>query len=184
MDKAKKKKEINSFIIFRMLNESFAINVSKVLNILEMQKITKVPEAPPYMLGVINLRGEVLPVIDSHIKFGAEPIEITYQTCILVLDIVSSKEVTTKLGLMVDFVDEVIEIKPDTVLPPPGIGETYQSKYITGMYQKKNKDFIMMLDIDKLLSINEIIELNVSKEVDEKEQTTEIEKEPEDETEN
>jgi len=179
MDKSKKKKEINSFIIFRMLNESFAINVSKVLNILEMQKITKVPEAPLYMVGVINLRGEVLPVIDSHIKFGTDPIVVTYQTCILVLDIVSSNDITTKLGLMVDFVDEVIEIKPETILPPPGIGETYQSKYITGMFQKENKDFIMMLDIDKLLTINEIIQLKESEiesesEIEDKEEIIEI----------
>ena len=173
MDKSKKKKEINSFIIFRMLNESFAINVSKVLNILEMQKITTVPEAPSYMIGVINLRGEVLPVIDSHIKFGIDPLVVTYQTCILVLDIVSSNDITTKLGLMVDFVDEVIEIKPETILPPPGIGETYQSKYITGMYQKENKDFIMMLDIDKLLTINEIIKLKESNiDEDNKEENT------------
>ncbi len=168
MEKNKdKKKEIHSYIIFRMLNESFAINVSKVLNILEMQKITKVPEAPVYMTGVINLRGEVLPVIDSHVKFSSAPLQITPHTCILVLDIISASNLTTKLGLMVDFVDEVIEILPEKILPPPSIGETYQSRYITGMYQKNNRNFIMMLDIDKLLSINEIIKLKESKDLGE-----------------
>ena len=159
----RKKKSIHAHIVFTMFNESFAISVKKLLNILEMQKITVIPEAPPYMKGVINLRGEVLPVIDSHIKFGSNSIEITPETCILVLEIITEKNNMTKLGLMVDHVDEVLEIYPEDTLPPPGIGESYQSKYITGMFQKENKDFIMILDIDKLLSENEIIELKQSK---------------------
>ncbi|MEA3451021.1 MAG: chemotaxis protein CheW [Bacteroidota bacterium] len=159
-----KKKVINAHLVFEMFEESFAINVRSLLNILEMQKITVVPEAPSYMVGVINLRGEVLPVIDSHVKFGVKPLEITSETCILVLDIVSKNEEKIKLGLMVDYVREVLPILPESMLPPPGLGESYQSEYITGMYQRENKDFIMILDIDKLLSINEIIELNETRE--------------------
>ncbi|MEA2041744.1 MAG: chemotaxis protein CheW [Bacteroidota bacterium] len=159
----KKKKSIRAHIVFEMFKESFAINVKSLLNILEMQKITKIPEAPPYMKGVINLRGEVLPVVDSHVKFGNPPMKITSETCILVLDIVLKEGEKTKLGLMVDAVEEVREIKQDAKLPPPGIGESYQSKYITGMVQKSDEDFIMILDIDKLLSENEIIELKKTK---------------------
>ena len=78
---------LNSFLSFKLGEETFAANVSKVLNILEMTKITKVPQAPAYMKGVINLRGTVLPVIDTRVKFGLSPTDFTPSTCILVLDI-------------------------------------------------------------------------------------------------
>lgn len=164
------KKEITSYIIFKMENEMFAINVSKVLTILEMQRITEVPEAPVYMKGVINLRGEVLPIIDSHIKFGLPPMQITIQTSILVLEVTAKNGIQTKLGLMVDFVNEVINITPDMCLPPPSIGDSYQSRYITGMYQKADAEFVMMLDVDELLTINEIIELKKNEETIQEEQ--------------
>ena len=158
-----KQLKTNSFLVFKMINEYFAINVGKVISILEMQKITEVPEAPAYMKGVINLRGEVLPVVDSHIKFGFnKPIEITMHTGILVLEVISDKEEIIRLGLIVDLVEEVIQIQPKDILPPPGIGSTYQSRYITGMFQKNNKDFIMILNIDKILTVDEIGKLIVT----------------------
>jgi purine-binding chemotaxis protein CheW len=166
------KKEITSHIIFKMQNEFFAINVSKVISILEMQKITQVPEAPVYMKGVINLRGEVLPVIDSHIKFGLPPMNITMNTSILVLEILTKSGIETKLGLMVDFVNEVTNITQDKILPPPSIGDTYESRFITGMYQKDEITFAMILDVDELLTINEIIELKATEHIEEIEKKT------------
>ena len=154
------KKEIRSYLIFKLINEHFAINVSKVLSILEMQSITEVPEAPPYMKGVINLRGDVLPIVDSHIKFNMPNQEITPMTCILVLEVVDKKNQYIKLGLLVDQVDEVLEILKINILPPPNIGEAYKSKYITGLY-KREKQLIMLLDIDKLLTTKEIVSLKI-----------------------
>ncbi len=153
------KKEINSFIIFKLINEYFAINVSKVLSILELQDITEVPEAPPYMKGVINLRGDVLPIVDSHVKFNMPRQEITTMTCILVLEVLDKNNQYIKLGLLVDQVDEVMEILKINVLPSPTIGEAYKSRYITGLY-KRNEQLIMILDIDKLLTTNEIVTLH------------------------
>ncbi len=154
-------KKLNSYIIFKLVNEYFAINVGKVISILEMQSITEVPDAPPYMKGVINLRGDVLPIVDSHIKFNMPSIDVTMMTCILVLEITGSKNESIKLGLMVDQVTEVIGISTMDILPPPDIGEAYKSRYINGMY-KKDDMLIMILDIDMLLSTNKIIELNES----------------------
>ena len=151
-----KTKKVNSYITSKFVNEYFAIDVSKVLSILEMQRITEVPESPPYMKGVINLRGEVLPVVDSHVKFGLPPLNITMHTCILVLEIKSEDNDIIKLGLMVDHVEEVLEIGQENIMPPPSIGNSIKSKYITGMFQKSETQFIMMLDIDKLLTIKEI----------------------------
>jgi purine-binding chemotaxis protein CheW len=79
--------QINSYLSFKLGGETFAANVGKILNILEMTEITKVPKAPDYMKGVINLRGTVLPVVDTRIKFGMPPAEYTNNTCILVMEV-------------------------------------------------------------------------------------------------
>ena len=151
------KEESKSYLSFKLGEETFASNVSKVLNILEMMKITKVPRAPSYMKGVINLRGVVLPVIDTRLKFGMSPIEITPNTCILVLDVkVNDQEV--KVGAMVDSVQEVLELYKDDIQPPPSIGSKYESEFIYGM-AKSGEEFIMLLDMDKVFSADEIIDL-------------------------
>src|SRR5258705_6520490 len=101
---------LNSFLSFRLGDELFAANVSKVLEILEIPKITKVPRSPAFMRGVVNLRGNVLPVIDTRIKFGLPTIDDTINSCILVLSIeLEGKEIV--LGAIVDEVKEVTEIE-------------------------------------------------------------------------
>jgi len=142
---------LNSYLSFQLGNEIFAANVSKVLNILEMTKITKVPKAPDYMKGVINLRGTVLPVIDTRIKFGLTETVFTSNTCILVLDIEIEGE-KLHVGGLVDSVQEVLEIEPKNILPPPNIGNKYRSQFINGMYKINEEAFIMMLDMDKVFS--------------------------------
>jgi len=157
-------KAINSYLSFKMGEEIFAANVSKVLNILEMTKVTKVPKAPEYMKGVINLRGTVLPVIDTRIKFGMSATEYTTNTCILVLDIEVDNE-SLHVGGLVDSVQEVLEIEPDEILPPPNIGSKYRSEFINGMYKLNDEQFIMLLDMDKVFSADDLVTL--------KEKTTE-----------
>ncbi|MBN1253120.1 MAG: chemotaxis protein CheW [Bacteroidales bacterium] len=177
MNKKNKKTKINSYLVFCLDTELFAIHVDKILSILEMKKITKIPESPEYMKGVINLRGEVLPIIDSHLKFSLPPIDITMKTSIIVLEI-ETAENKIKLGLMVDKVEEVIQIVKKEILPPPNIGTAFESKFINGMYKKDDKTFIMIIDIDKVLSIKEIIDLGDLKinEIIESEKTKKEEK--------
>jgi purine-binding chemotaxis protein CheW len=152
-----KEKKQNSYLSFKLGQETFASNVSKVLNILELTKITKVPKAPEYMMGVINLRGTVLPVINARLKFGMTAVEETTNTCILVLDVVVDGE-TVKVGAMVDSVEEVLELNEEDIQPPPTIGSKYKSEFIYGM-AKSNEEFIMLLDMDKVFSADEIIDL-------------------------
>ena len=158
MEKTKKKKnqKTDSYLVFHLQDEAFAINVGKILSILQMQKVTAIPESPDYMRGVINLRGDVIPIIDSHVKFSLDPINVTMKTNILVLEVGRKNKKKIKLGFMVDKVSEVIQISEKKILPPPGIGDVYQSKYITGVYQKDKNNFIMLLDIEKALSLIEI----------------------------
>lgn len=146
--------KINSYLTFKLGEETFGANVSKVLNILEMTKITKVPKAPNFMKGVINLRGAVLPLIDTRIKFDMGETEYTTNTCILVLDIEMGGE-AVHVGALVDSVQEVLEIDSANILPPPSIGSKYRTEFIEGM-AKINDNFIMLLNMDLIFSSTEL----------------------------
>lgn len=150
---------IQTYLSFRLGKEVFAINVSKVLNILEMKPITKVPKSPEYMKGVINLRGTVLPVVDLRLKFSLPENEITVDTNIIVLSIDKEGEPVT-LGILVDSVKEVLEFKTDEIVPSPTIGTKYNSTFIEGLWPI-NENFIMILDIDKIFSVDEVINFQV-----------------------
>ena len=149
--------KIISYLTFRLGNETFAANVSKVVNILEMVKITKVPKTPVYMKGIINLRGAVLPIIDTRIKFDMEETPVTNSTCILVLEIKKSKEII-QVGALVDAVDEVVEIEDEEILDPPAVNKDYSNAFISGMAHK-GEGFIMILDMDYIFSSEEIKEI-------------------------
>lgn len=148
---------INSYLTFKLGDEIFAANVSKILNILEMVKVTAVPKAPEYMKGVINLRGSVLPLVDTKIKFEMGATEITNNTCILVLEIDMDGE-TIHVGALVDAVLEVLEFDDKDIQPSPTIGSKYKSEFIDGM-AKKDDDFIMILNMDLIFSSDELIML-------------------------
>jgi purine-binding chemotaxis protein CheW len=148
--------EIRTYLSFKLSEEVFAINVSKVLNILEMKTITKVPKTPNYMKGVINLRGTVLPVVDLRIKFALPEKDNTVDTSIIVLSIEKDNE-NIMIGILVDAVREVLEFKSDEIAPSPTIGTKYNAGFIEGMW-RVGENFIMILDIDKVFSIDEIID--------------------------
>jgi purine-binding chemotaxis protein CheW len=148
------KKISNSYLSFKLENELFAAHVSKVLNILEMSKITKVPKSPEYMLGVMNLRGTVLPIVDTRIKFGLKVSDFTVNTCIIVLDIDMDGD-SIIVGALVDSVQEVLEVESTNIMPPPSIGSKYRSEFIEGV-TKSGDNFIMILDMDKVFSTEEL----------------------------
>ncbi len=142
----------SSFLSFKLGDddERFAINVLEVIEILEVPKITQVPRSPDYLKGVVNLRGNVLPVIDTRVKFEMESAEMTVETCIVVMEvIISGKKVV--IGALVDCVYEVIEILPDQIKPAPSLGGDYNSEFIEGVV-RHNDDFIMLLNIGKVFS--------------------------------
>ena len=150
-------RNVYSYLSFRLGHEVFAVNVGKVIEILEVPRITKVPKAPAYMRGVINLRGTVLPVVSSRLKFGLEAASDTVDTCIVVFNINIEGEKVV-IGALVDAVQEVFEMDESELLPPPGIGGKYKNEFIRGM-AKVDGDFVMVLDVDKIFSNQEIIHL-------------------------
>lgn len=149
--------ELNSYLSFNLGEEQFAANVGKVLNILEMTKITEVPKAPDYMKGVINLRGTVLPVVDTRIKFGMTPTVYTTNTCIIVMEIEMEGE-QIQVGALVDAVQAVLELDKEEIQPPPSIGSKFKSEFIEGMAKVEDK-FIMILNMEKVFSSEEILSI-------------------------
>ena len=150
--------KINSYLTFKLGEEEFAAHVGKVLNILEMTKITEVPKSPDYMKGGINLRGSVLPVIDTRIKFGMTPTEYTPNTCIVVMDIDMDGD-SIHVGALVDSVQAVLEIEDTQILPPPSIGHKYRSEFIEGV-ANINDSFIMILNMDEVFSSEEVHDMH------------------------
>jgi purine-binding chemotaxis protein CheW len=146
-----------SYLTFKLGGEEFGAHVSQVLNILEMTKITDVPQSPDYMKGVINLRGMVLPVIDTRIKFGLPETEYTNNTCIVVMDLEMDDD-TIHIGAIVDEVVSVLEIEDNQIEPPPSIGNKYRSDFISGM-AKVDENFIMLLDMQRVLDQDEISQI-------------------------
>ena len=151
-----KDQEVKTCLSFLLDEEVFAIDVSKVINILEMSHITKIPKAPEYMKGVINLRGTVLPVIDLRTKFGLPEKEATIDTSIIVLSIGLTGE-PVLVGTLVDAVKEVLELKTTDIAATPTIGAGNNSGFIEGMWRTDEK-FIMILNIDKVFSTEEVID--------------------------
>jgi purine-binding chemotaxis protein CheW len=164
----------NSYLTFKIEDEVFAANVSKVLSILELSKITKLPRTPEYIRGVINLRGTVLPIVDLRIKFGLTPTEFTSNTCILVLEI-NIENTSVKLGALVDSVQEVLEIEDKDILAPPNIGTKFQSDFIEGMFKAENS-FIMILSMDMIFTHDELTVMSYSEAIlgDSKEMPEEV----------
>lgn len=143
-----------SYLTFRLDDELFATSVADVSEILELSKITKVPRAPHFMRGVINLRGTVLPVVDTRLKFGIEKTSDTVNTCILVLNLtIDGQQIV--LGAVVDSVQEVLEIDAASIQPAPSIGSRYKSGFISGMVKHQDQ-FIMLLNIGLVFSTEEL----------------------------
>ena len=146
--------EIRQYLTFKLEEEVFALDVGKVREILDYTNITKVPQTPEFMKGVINLRGSVVPVVDMRIKFNMSSQERTVDTCIIVVEIVIDSDATI-LGALVDSVQEVFELEPSQVEPAPRIGTKLNTDFILGM-GKRDDQFVIILDIDRVFSSTEL----------------------------
>jgi purine-binding chemotaxis protein CheW len=146
---------IDSYLSFKLDDEFFAVDVKKVIEILEVPGITSIPLAPDYMAGIINLRGKVLPLIDTKVKFGLKPIEFTVDTCIIVIEIKVEGELL-QIGTLVDSVLEVLDVPLSQIQPSPSIEAKYKLEFIKGMI-RRDEDFIMLLNLDEVFSIQDVM---------------------------
>ncbi|MCP4298851.1 MAG: chemotaxis protein CheW [Proteobacteria bacterium] len=146
--------ETDQFLAFKLEDEVFAFDISKVREVLEFDAVTKVPQTPEMMKGVINLRGSVVPVIDMRIKFGMGETDITVNTVIIIIEVELDNE-STMIGALVDSVKEVMDLDSEHIEPPPSIGTRLNTEFIRGM-GKQDDQFIIILDIEKVFSSEEL----------------------------
>ena len=145
------------YLTFTLAGEEYGIGILKVREIVGMMNITRIPQTPPYVKGVVNLRGKVIPVVDLRLKFGIEAMDYTDRTCIIVVEIVGTAK-DIPMGVVVDSVSEVINIRQSDIEETPNFGTRIDTNYILGM-AKTNGGVKILLDIDRVLSAAEVTAL-------------------------
>ena len=154
-------KQSNQFVTFKIDEEMYAIDVFKIREILELPEITKVPGMPPMIRGVINIRGSVVPVLDLKMQFGHSRTEQTQDTAVIVTEILNDDELI-QIGILVDAAREVITLDPENIEGPPKLGIFIDNRYLSGM-GKVGDDFVVILNIDKILSDEELNQVTSQK---------------------
>ena len=142
------------YLTFSLAEEEYGIGILKIKEIIGMMSITTVPQTPEFVKGVINLRGKVIPVVDLRLRFGMESMDYTERTCIIVVEIEGESGVVL-IGIVVDAVSEVLNIKGEDVEETPTFGTKLNTDYILGM-AKMEGGVKILLDIDRVLSNEEI----------------------------
>ncbi|RUO42444.1 chemotaxis protein CheW [Idiomarina aquatica] len=141
-------------LTFVLDDELFAIEISGIQEVLEFKGATKVPKTPPFMLGVINLRGKVIPIVDLREQFELGKKPRTVDTCVIIVQVTIDGE-ETPLGILADAVKEVLEVPMSEINPPPRIGNKINSAYIFGM-AKIEEEFVILLRLAKIFSADEL----------------------------
>lgn len=142
------------FLTFSLGKESYGIEIKYVTEIIGIQPITKIPELPEYIKGIINLRGKIIPVMDVRLRFKKEPKEYNDRTCVIVIDI---KDIS--IGLIVDSVSEVLTIPEQDIVEPPQMNKGFNNRYIKRIGKVEN-DVKLLLDCEKLLTEDELENLS------------------------
>jgi chemotaxis signal transduction protein/ABC-type nitrate/sulfonate/bicarbonate transport system substrate-binding protein/AmiR/NasT family two-component response regulator len=145
---------LNQYLTFKLEKEVFALEITKIREVLEYSEVMKVPNMPDFMCGIINLRGKVVPVTDLRLKFNMSKIVKTVNTCIIIIEISLNNEIIN-IGAMVDAVQEVIELDSDKIEPPPKIGTEIDDGVINGM-GKIDDQFIICINVEKVFSSSEL----------------------------
>jgi|YNPNPStandDraft_1061719.scaffolds.fasta_scaffold01055_6 purine-binding chemotaxis protein CheW len=142
------------YLTFTLAGEDYGLEILKVREIIGMQEITAIPQTPPYIKGVINLRGRVIPVIDLRLKFGLPPQEYGERTCIIVVE-VKTRVGPVQVGVVVDAVSEVLNVSGKDIEPTPALGSQVNVRYILGI-AKARGNIKILLDIDRVLNSEEL----------------------------
>jgi purine-binding chemotaxis protein CheW len=145
----------SQYLCFRLAGEECAIGILRVREIIEYDTVTKVPAMPPWVRGVMNLRGSVVPVIDLTVKFGLPESPVTKRTCIVIAEVALDGEPAV-MGIVVDAVSQVLELSAADIEPPPAFGTSVRVDYLLGL-GKFGDRFVLLLDIDRILSAAELL---------------------------
>lgn len=153
-------KHEGKYLTFSLAKEEYGIGILKIKEIIGMMPITTVPQTPVFVKGVINLRGKVIPVVDLRLRFAMEGIDYSERTCIIVVEI-QGKTQTVLIGIVVDSVSEVLNIRETDIEETPSFGTRLDTEYIMGM-AKLEGGVKILLDIDRVLNTEEISSLEVA----------------------
>jgi len=149
------------YLTFFVAGEEYAVNILKVKEIIEYDTVTTVPNTAPWIRGVTNLRGNVVPVIDLGVKFGLPPSTVSKLSCIVITEVSYDGEKLT-IGVMADSVNQVLDFLENEIETPPPFGTRVRIEFLLGM-GKIGKKFCLILDIDKVLSADELLAVSDSK---------------------
>jgi len=146
----------DQYLTFFLAGEEYAISILQVTDIIECGVVTRVPGTPPWIRGVHNLRGTVVPVIDLAIKFGLPPTEVTRRTCVVIVEMRVDDEAVV-MGVMADSVHQVADFTAEQIQPPPSFGPRVRAGYLLGMASTSDSRFVQLLDIDRIFTSDEIL---------------------------
>ncbi|WP_404425694.1 chemotaxis protein CheW [Nibricoccus sp. IMCC34717] len=146
--------ETARYLTFRLGEEIFALNVFKAREVLDVTQITRVPTAPHYMRGVVNVRGNAIPVVDLRTKFGLPSVPDTLATRIIVMELSLDGE-SVVVGGLADAVHEVMELEPGDINEPPALGMRWRTDLILGLGRRGDR-FVIILDIERVFSVEEL----------------------------
>jgi|SRR5579859_8143789 len=155
--KRETEKQVQQYLTFMIGGEEYAVNLLKVKEIIEYDTVTEIPKTPDWVRGVINLRGNVVPVIDLAVKFRLPASVAGKLTCIVITEIECEGEPTV-MGVMADSVRQVIDLRQEDIEVPPTFGTRVKVNYLLGM-ARSGKKFCLLLDTEKVLSTDELLEL-------------------------
>jgi purine-binding chemotaxis protein CheW len=147
-------------LIFHLSQESYALPVLKVREIIRVPDITPIPQMPAFILGVINLRGKIVPVVDVRLRFGMSATEMTPATCVVVAQVATPRGERIPAGLLVDEVEDVISIAASDIEETPKFGN-FNSEFVTGMAKVKGR-VVAMLEVDHLLLTDSLDKFNAT----------------------
>lgn len=145
---------VRQFLTFSLDGELFAIAIVRIKEIIEYGTLTTVPMMPPFIRGVINLRGSVVPVVDLQARFGRPASKVSRRSCVVILEL-DTEEERQQIGVLVDSVSEVLELPESEIEPPPAFGAAVRPDFIEGM-GKIGGRFVILLDLSRVLSSGEL----------------------------
>ena len=145
------------YLAFTLGGETFAMDIRSIREVIQFGGITEVPLMPPFIRGVINLRGSVVPVIDLFVRIGRPACAVAHRTCTVILEL-AQDDSTAELGVMVDNVSEVLSIAASEVEPAPAFGSDIRAEFIAGV-AKVGERFVILLDVNHVLSVDEMAAL-------------------------
>ncbi len=154
MNQAYDQKQDNQFVIFTLGCENYAVSAMQVREIICLPPVTRVPELPEFLKGVINLRGTILPVLDLKMKFGMPATPYLPKTCVIIISLEERL-----LGMIVDEVNDVIDLAGEQIAATPSFGEEINAEYISGL-GKRGEELVIILDLHKIMHHNDIVLLH------------------------